>query len=159
MRPDRIRATSMGKPLFLILLSSGYLLWHFINKSDTSIFATVICTALLGYVIISELSMLVWVPYLTEKGIELWKFGNMYRAIKWEDVAQICVVHDLRVSMRVSGQPGIIITPRNCDLYDVSKWNGLQYRIRFRKQVIWIEYTKKNLHFISLHYGERIDYQ
>lgn len=137
--------------------------------SFTSIVAVVIIFRLnlkadpvkLGFLIIASMLLMVFAVYqlfhpvyLTNDGIECFCFKHLYRKILWNQIDCVYQLTDFRHSTGTSDLGRFVIVPIGCSRYDKKKWFGLQYLFVFRKQVVWIDNTKKNRQIIEKHYGK-----
>lgn len=91
--------------------------------------------------------------YLTDKGITYYRLGQVVRQLLWDQVEEVCIIRDFRISSKASDTTRIVFIPAGCERYSSEKWFGLQYIFIFRNNVIWVDNTKQNREFVEKNHG------
>lgn len=95
--------------------------------------------------------------YMTDKGIECYRFGKKYRSIFWHQIEMACIISDYPFSNFTSGTTRILLIPKGCAKYDKGVWVGIAYLYTLRNVIFWVDNTKTNREFIELQYGKIAD--
>lgn len=94
--------------------------------------------------------------FLTNSGVEVYRFGKNIRQLPWEEIEQICIADDFRSTVGSSKTPLITFVPKGCEKFDGERSSGIQYRQANKTIIISILHTKQSEEFIKKHY-QRID--
>ena len=90
--------------------------------------------------------------FLTEEGIERWRFGRLEQTIPWSQVVQVSLLNRYRISFKTSQVPVIAITPTGCPAFDGKQHSSIYLR-KYRKQLIRVEHSRNSIRFIEAHWG------
>ena len=86
--------------------------------------------------------------YLTEDGIEFYRFGQLQRTLLWQQVAQVCVMNRAAGTRLSRSAPVIVIIPAGCPIYAGSE-DQRAYLAQNRKSLIVAEFDRKRIQFIE----------
>lgn len=151
-------ATNRNKWIAFIVLSGLLILLALFWEEETLLLAHRIvmisaCVLLLLYAFCN----VIYSVTITNNGVSCSCLGKARQCYQWDQIDEIVIVRDYRISFSISGNTRIVVTPKGCPTYSKKKWSGVQYVILFGKQVIWMDDTTANRKLIANLFGKIID--
>lgn len=150
----KIRAIDISGRLIMTCLAATIIALYSMEVIHSSILDHIMLILLFLYFFSSSVYHLLFPTYLSSEGIVRVSFHGKKTCLPWKQISSICILNDTRRSSKVSQVGRIVIVPIGCPEYDEKKWSGSQYLTIFRKEVIWIDNSKKNQQFIEKYYGK-----
>ena len=153
-----MEATNRKMWLSIIAILIVFILVMLFWKEESLLLShRIICISVCVLMGVYSLACAMYSACMNETGVSCFWQGKAKHTITWDQIAEIAVVRDYRINLGSSGNTRIVVIPKGCPLYDKKKWFGMQYILKFRNQVIWMDTTAENQQFIEKHYGEIVN--
>lgn len=149
---NRVRADSPS--IFAIVAALCFGACFLFVQQEPNSFEQQLTRALFGFLFLASTWMffrsMLCPVYLTEDGIECYRFGNVHRFLPWDQVGQVSIATYQRPSRHIGAGSVIIITPIGVSKMRRDEY-GADYLRDLRGAVIRVEHTCDRLAFIEKH--------